>query len=330
MKTLTWEVFETYLHIKTPSALSMGGTRDVRIGFNPTSQNMFIRLPIDAISTVPPSPYSEILVEVLKDETGFVLEIKTATSRLFREFHRFAEIITEDFEQPGKNAFGAFETAVIRWRELISRKDLLTDEQRLGLQGEIVFLRALINVYGIQSVFAWTGRNQSMPERHDFRIEDMDIEIKSTRGTRRIHIIHGLKQLQPSMGRTLYLLSIKFQDAGLGNGRNLCDEIEDVRLRLGNNTEERTEFEGRLLTAGYRDSDAEHYWEKFVFADPPVLIPVDDKCPKITMETISIATPPELSGRIDDVSYRLNFEGLGIAQGSEEYVRIFGKIQLEA
>lgn len=329
METLAWEVFEEHMRGAIPVALKMGGTRGVRIGFNPTSQSMFIRLPINPRASIPPNPYVELAVKILKDETGSVLEITTTTDRLFREFHRFAGIITEDFEEPRQTAVGAFETAIHRWRELISRKGLLTDEQQLGLQGELAFLRALLRVHGPQSVLAWTGRNQSFPERHDFRIGTIEIEIKSTRSSHRHHIIHGLSQLQASASYKLYIFSIRFESAGVGGGRSLCDEIKDIRLTLGNAELELKEFNGRLLASGFRDEEAEHYQKKLILADLPMLIAVDDSCPRITRQMISNELPSELAARIDDLSYRVNLEGIGFMQDSEEFITILGKIRLD-
>ncbi|HCC79708.1 MAG: hypothetical protein A2X25_09040 [Chloroflexi bacterium GWB2_49_20] len=329
METLSWEAFEKHLYGLSPSILNMGGTRNVRVGFDPISRSMFIRLPIDPETSVPPSTFAELESGVLKDETGFVLEIKTTAKQLFREFHRFAEIITEDFEQPGQTAFGAFETATHRWRELTSRKELLTEDQQLGLQGELVFLRSLLQVQRPQSIMAWTGRNKALAERHDFRINKIDIEVKSTRSSHRRHIIHGIGQLQASEGHILYLLSLKFEGAGLGLGRSLCDEIEGIRKSLANTEIERMEFESRLLSTGYNDNDAQHYQEKLILADPPVLVIVNDKFPRITREIMSETISPEVSGRIDDVSYRVDIEGLGVMQGSEAFTDVLGKLRME-
>jgi hypothetical protein len=290
---------------------------------------MFIRLPINPEASVPPNPYTELDIEVVQDETGYVLEIKTKAERLFREFHRFAGIITEDFEQSGQTALGAFETAIHRWRELTSRKELLTGEQQLGLQGELAFLRALLKVHGAQSVLAWTGRNQTLPERHDFRINALDIEVKTTRSSHRRHNIHGLGQLQPSVGYTLFLLSVKYESGGLNAGRSLFDEIQDIRNSLAGAETERKEFEDRLLSTGYNDDDAQHYQEKLILADPPVLVLVDDKFPKITKDTMLPIYPPDVSNRIDDVSYRVDIEGLGVNQGSEEFTKILGELKIE-
>ena len=307
----------------------MGGTRDVRIGFNPEARSIFIQIPIDPNSSAPPSLYAELDTQILNYGSETILEITTKAEHLFREFHRFAGILTEDFERPEQTALGSFEIAIYQWQELTSRKDLLTDEQKLGLQGELAFLRALLRIYGVQSVTAWTGRNRLLAERHDFRINGIDIEIKSTRNSRRQHTIHGLGQLQPSVDHNLYLFSIKYEGAGLADGRSLYDEIEDIRVSLGKTSSERTEFDSRIYAVGYRDVDAKHYQDKLIFADLPALIIVDDQFPRITKDTLLSSISAEISVRINDVSYRIDVEGMGVYQGSEEFTQILGDLQVK-
>lgn len=328
MDTLAWEVFEGHLHSQNPVSLNMGGSRDVYIGFHPETRSMFIRLPVNPGLSIPPNPYAELEVSIKNDETGSILEITTQTERLFREFHRFAGIITEDFEEPKQTAMGAFEIAIHRWQELTSQKELLTNEQQLGLLGELVFLRALMEIQGSQSVQAWTGRKISNPERHDFRIAKMDIEIKSTQSSHRRHVIHGLHQLQPALGHDLFILSIKFESAGLGTGRSLVDEVEYIRSSMAKSAFDLMEFNNSLLSAGYHNEDSEHYQRKLVLADQPILVSVDDICPKITSEMVSKMLTPNLAGRIEDVSYRINIEGLGFEQNSVAFANILGKIRL--
>jgi putative PD-(D/E)XK family protein DUF4420 len=329
LEVLSWEVFERYLHILSPTILNMGGNKGVQVGFNPTTRNLFLRIPIDPNSSVPPSPYSELKVEISETDSGSFLEISTMAEHLYREFHKFAGIVTEDFELPGQTALGAFESAIRRWLELTSRIQLLSDEQQLGLQGELTFLHALIKTQGTQAVVAWTGRDPHLPERHDFRLGNVDIEVKATRGSRRQHIIHGLEQLQPSKGHTLYLLSLRFEGAGLNAGKSLYDEIQSIRRSLGNASTERSEFENRLLLTGYFDKDAEHYHDKLIFADDPVLAIVDERLPKITKNILESALQPEIAGRIGDVSYRIDIDGIGARQGSELFSQVLGKLKLE-
>ncbi len=329
MEILSWEVFEKYLRRSSPGILNMGGTRGVQVGFNPTTKIVFLRIPINPNFSVPPSPYSELKVEIAESDSGSFLEISTTSEHLFREFHKLAGIVTEDFELPEQTALGAFESAMQRWLELTSRIELLSEEKRLGLQGELALLRALIMSQGTQAVNAWTGRNPLLAERHDFRLGNVDIEVKSTRNTRRQHIIHGLEQLRPSEGHKLYLLSLRFESAGLSGGRSLHDEIEQIRSILGADSIERSEFENRIVLSGYLDKDAQHYQDRIIFADAPVLAIVDDRFPKITRDMLEETLQPEIAGRISDVSYRIDIDGFGVKQGSKQFSLVLGKLQLE-
>lgn len=329
METLSWEVLEVHIARKVPAILSMGGKRGVRLGFDPIARRIFVRLPVAPETKIPPTRFTELDIEVRKDDSGLVLEVSTVTERLYREFHRFAGLLAEDFEQAGRSALDAFDMAIDRWQDLASWKALLTEEQQIGLYGELLFLEALLKHAGPGAVEAWTGRNQKLPERHDFRVGSVDIEVKSTRSVSRRHFVHGLNQLTPSLGHKLFILSIRFEGAGLNSGKALSDRVGSIRISLAGATEEKKEFERKLTSAGYRDADAALYRARVILADLPTLIPVDDKCPRIVSPMLAKFMPPEAAGRIDGVSYTIDLDGLGAAQGTSLYTKVLGKIALE-
>lgn len=328
MITISWEILEKHIKSLSPSLLIMGGSRGIRIGFHPIIHSLFLRIPVNQGEKIPPIPYSELSAEIVKDDTGLVLELSTKNQELFPEFHKFAEIIAENYEKPGQTAFGAIEIAIQKLKDLTSLRKFLSKEQQLGLYGELLFLRSLLHVVGPAGVIGWTGRNIEIPDRHDFRFKDIDLEVKTTKRNQRIHMIHGMEQLHPSLGHTLYLLSIKLENAGLENGKSLVEIINDIRSFLDGFAIEKKEFEERLLWTGYKDVDAEFYGEKLTLSNPPVVILVDDTFPKITKEVLESTLSSEKLSRISDVSYWVNVEGLGNIQGSEHYQKIMGEILL--
>lgn len=329
METLSWEALEMHLAGKTPTILSMGGRRGVRIGFDPVRSVMFVRLPIAHEANAPPCRYAELDVAVRQDDSGRVLEVSTGTERLYREFHRFAGLLAEDFEQVGRTAVDAFDAAIDRWQDFASWKGLLSDEQQVGVYGELMFLEALLRRDGPVAVMAWTGRNESLPERHDFRIRKFDIEVKTTRSATRRHFVHGLGQLMPSHDHELFILSIRIEGAGLESGLALYERVARIRSSLLDADVERREFEARLSSSGYRDSDAEHYRTRFILADSPMLIPVDQDCPRITSTMLSKWIAPDVAGRVDEVSYTVNLNGLGAAQGTTTFQAVLGTVEVE-
>lgn len=330
METLSWEKLESHIAKATPTLLAMGGARGVLIGFNPVSGRLFLRLPLEKGAKVPPSPYAELNLEARMDESKEVLEIYTQSRHLFQEFHRLAGLLTESFERADQTAVNAFLEVVERWRELTIRRDLLSAEEQLGLMGELLVLDALIGRNGPAAVSSWTGRMETLPERHDFRIGDIDLEVKTTRTSSRHHVIHGLRQLEPSRGHSLFLVSLRFEAAGMANGTSLADYVRKVRIAIAGHQDITKEFEKRLAAARYRSEDETHYQERLVHADIPMLIPVDENFPRLVTTTLYNAIGPTLAGRIGvDVTYRVNVDGLGKPLSSSRHAELFAPIPME-
>jgi hypothetical protein len=312
LETLSWGRLDPYLTLAEPALLKMGGTRGVQIGFEPANQRLFLRAPLEEGATVPASPYGELTLEAKRVGRSAVMEVSATSARLYREFHRLAGLLTEELERPGQTAVGAFLAVAERWRGLTAMRELLGPEEQLGLFGELAVLQGLIRECGPDAVASWTARVTAIPERHDFRVGQIDIEVKTTRTAVRNHIIHGLRQLEPCAGHTLFLISLKFAAAGMKDGRSLVDRVRTLRESLSMSPQSLTGFESRLDVVGYRDTDAVHYQERLIVADVPMAIPVDADCPRIVPSSIRETMGTELANRIDnDVTYRINVEGLG-------------------
>lgn len=312
METLTWGRLEDYLRSDRPAALSMGGTKGVIIGFDPTTSRLFFRANLLPGTAIPASQFVELGIERRTIERTEVLEVFTCSRHLFREFHRLAGLFAEEYERIEATAVDAFKAVIDRWKGLTERRELLTTDEQLGLMGELVVLATLIRSHGTALVSAWTGRLPDSQERHDFRYIEIDFEVKSTRSPRRRHVIHGLKQLEPISGRKLFLLSLRFERAGLGHGYSLAERVGEVRGLLTTSSTDLAEFESRLASSRYQDTDDEHYQDKYVLSDEPVVLVVNDQCPRLVSESIRSALGESLASRIgSDLTYRIDIEGLG-------------------
>jgi hypothetical protein len=306
----------------------MGGTRGVRIGFEPAQRRLYVRLPADRDLKMPSEAYSELSLELYHEGDGYVLEVSTMAARYYREFHRFASLLAEEYERGEQTASAAFRTAIQGWQDFAARRAVLTDEQQLGLFGELLVLEGMMADRGVSAVDAWIGRGQSGPARHDFRLGRTDLEIKTTRSATRRHVIHGAEQLVPAAGHQLYLLSLRLEASGAVGGRSLPAQVSRLRNRLSDNEKSRDLFEQKLWSAQYRDEDAFLFNEHFIFSDRPRLIPVDEQCPRITTSLLNAGMRADLASRIDQISYYVNLEGLGVSEGSAEYTEILGRIRL--
>lgn len=313
MELLSWERLSEHIQSGFPVLISMGGTRGAVIGNDPRAHRLFLWLPCNAGELPPASPYAELHIEARRHEGKPVLEIFTTSSHLFKEFHRFAGLLTDEYEHSGVSAANAFAVVVERWRELAVRRDLLSPEEQLGVAGELAVLASLLRHHGPQAVSAWTGRMpQAAPERHDFRVGAVDLEVKSTRSARRQHRVHGLRQLEPSVGHRLFLVSLRFESAGFDSGLSLGMRVSIVRELLSSSDAARREFDEKLLTTRYQDSDDAQYQDRLILADTPALVLVDEACPRLVPSAIERVLGPELAARVGlDVTYQIDVEGLG-------------------
>lgn len=290
---------------------------------------MYARLPAESSdSSIAASAFAELDVDLRQDESGMVLEVSTPEKRLFREFHRFAGLLAEDFELTTQTAAGAFNSAIHRWQEFTSRRKALTEEQQTGLYGELLLLDALLGNWGTAALKAWIGRDAILPGRHDFRIGATDVEVKTTRSLMRSHFIHGLQQLEPAPGHLLFILSIRVESAGLGEGSSLKDQVAQLRSRLERDQKSLQSFEQKLASARYDNADGDQYIEPFILADSPRLIPVNEECPRIVPTMIEGQLSEALAARIDQLSYRVNLEGLGVSEGERVYDEVLNGVRL--
>ena len=326
-ETLSWARIESRLDGTTPWTLPMGGGRGVRIGYDPGTRRLYLRMPADAEASLPATAYDALALDIRMDGTERVLEVSTASKELFREFHRFASLLTENFEDPAQNALGAFAMAVEGWRAFASSRAILTAEQQLGLLGELLLLEALVNHHGPASIGAWISRESAIPERHDFRLGQTDLEVKTSRSTRRAHLIHGLDQLNPAPGHRLYILSLLVEPAGIAGGRSLEGQVARARQQFGHGVH-RDAFERKLGLALYDDLDAPLYADRFILADDPHVVPVDENCPRLTRAELAKCLPDTLGRRIDQVSYRIQLDGIGAPQGASAFAMALGAITI--
>ena len=164
--------------------------------------------------------------------------------------------------------------------------------------------RLIANLGEDAALTAWLGPQS---EEHDFALPDGDIEAKTTRTDRRVHVIHGASQLTPAPGRPLHLMSIQVTHAGAATrGRTLPEAIAGVRGRLHRG---RTDFDGKLDSLGWDDHRAESlYTTRFLLRGEPAFYAVDDAFPAITAAGLArILRRPELVRAVD---YRIDVTAL--------------------
>lgn len=328
MEFLKWETLDMHLAKRNPCMLPIGGKRNLSITYTPDVEMLALLLPLSAEIEVPPSLFAEIVMAVRYEKGQPVLQVSVSRKELFPAFHQLSVLIARKYENPQATALGAFQEAVESWQALVQKTPLLSEEQQLGLFGELAVLEALILRDGVKALECWTAYVQDKCERHDFRFGTTEIEVKSTRSRKRLHVIHGLTQMVESPGRQLYVLSLKFEHGG-DSGRSLADRVNGLRKRLKSDARYSQLFEEKLLCANYRDADSAHYTTRLIAADYPHLIPVDDQFPRITESLLASGLATKLLHRIGEVIYRVDLDGLGWPPSATEYRALLGGFTIE-
>lgn len=326
LRHLAWEQLKDRIKdgipfvYRIPSPTTDGPSIDILVSELGAELSMWI--PCTTPMTPPPSPLVEIDISLITTPTGQKIEIKTRLASLFQEIYSFFVSISDKIQLNQADPFAAVHETLDGWRELLKTRAILSEEAQLGLRGELHILRMLTTIIGDQALAAWTGP-QKQP--HDFRIGAVELEAKATTGVTHTHIINGLRQLEPSPGHRLYVYSMRFAPAGAKAGTTLSEDIEATRAELGSAA--RIRFDAIIKEHfGYRNEHSVHYRLNLQVAGTTQLILVDDSCPRLTVPLIQ-SIPHR--GRISDVSYRANFEGLGFSVGISEFYDVISSAHLQ-
>jgi len=316
---ISWEELSAIIRdTEVPVAVRLDGDAVVYIFFDPASGRLGLRVPVGA-AELDPSPLTHVEVARRRLNGENVVEIATRTTSLFPYFHGFCLSVADRIQLDGLDANRAVNECVERWKDLLQQVTLLTPERQLGLAGELWLLGRLATRLGpAAALAAWTGPTNAA---HDFRFGDFEIEVKSTSGEHRVHVISSDSQLVASVGCKLYLLSLQFALAGAEAGASLASRVSAIREQLKEVALIHA-FDA-ALSGGYGLDMAElgMYSLTIKLRTPPYLVPIDTHFPRV------VPVDPaggETAARISDVHFRVDVEGLGFMAGSPEFEKVIG------
>ncbi len=219
----------------------------------------------------------------------------------------------------GMKAAVAIEDALQSWAKTLARASRLSKTQQIGLLGELWVLDRLVGACGPTAVEAWLG---PAGERHDYRLDRDELEVKTTTRRNRVHTMNGLQQALPSKGCRLYVVSLLLEAAGgMQDAFSLPSLVKRVSERLVDHQAELERFEELLSAERYRRAEAAAYSDRYVLAEPAALVPVDEHFPRITDGLLRTAIG-ELASRVGQVSYEVQLDGLGHPDGTAEFLRL--------
>jgi hypothetical protein len=200
----------------------------------------------------------------------------------------------------GATFAAATSAAMTNMKALLAAKPRISEERQVGLVGELLLFRDLLDAYDEYTVIEWWLG--PLAEERDYSFPAFDAEVKTTLGESRTHVIHGAGQLEPSPGRPLWLVSIQITRAGGDpNGLALPGLIQEIRERL---TTTRDRFLTYLASEGWEDGDAAMYPTAYVPRTAPEAYLVDDDFPAVTPSRLHAVVPH--SDLVSAVTYRVD------------------------
>lgn len=189
--------------------------------------------------------------------------------------------------------------------DLFSVESRLSFERQVGLLGELIAFKSIATELGSElAIDAWLG---VASEEHDFRLEQLDLEVKTTTTEHRHHWISSSTQLVPQQSRPLYLLSIQLTAATSTVGCTLSEFAKGLEQLLDDETQ-RARYRAHLENAGLEVAKPYLYPRSWSLRTPPAFFAVDKDFPSLVSEDVAqlIATPSQLL----DFNYRVDLSGL--------------------
>ncbi len=209
--------------------------------------------------------------------------------------------IADRIQLESRSPLDALDATLAIWSQLLARRKRLSDDQEIGLFGELLLLRALVvSTDESDAVASWRG---PLAEEHDFGFGEIDAEIKTTTAEVRRHWINGLTQLVPTEHRTLWLVSVQITRAGAGHGESLPELIDAVRSLLRGD-ESRRLYDETLSTLRWSDRDRDLYPQRWTLRSTPRAFQVGPAFPTLTSE--SLVRLGLLGSEIIQVRYEIN------------------------
>lgn len=309
-----WAEISDHLRLGNGGVFPIDGSPHVDLVLTPGAQQIAIYVEGGANEPLA-SPLSEIRVTNEQWQGARTLRVVCAEPSLLRAFFDFICCIADEVQLNRRLALEALDLAARQYLRLFERVRLLSEEQEVGLIGELLILEmvARLSSWGF-GLDAW---HRATNAEHDFDLGNVDLEAKSTRTETRVHVINSLTQLEPTQGRRLFVASVQLTATGAGAGINLpslvkhlADAAESEQAGLG------AALRARVREVGYRDEHAPHYVSNLRLRDSIMLIHVDKSCPSLVPASL-MQLAPHTAPRFRRVSYSVDLSGLG-AQLTDE------------
>ena len=247
---------------------------------------------------------------------GRFIDLTCNITGYIEEFTEIVREIAKAILVDGEKPLNAVNQRIINWICFwaAQRKQILVEEDQIGLICELLFLETLCAVDPNEALNAWTG---PLGDKHDFNFTDWNFEVKGTRKKGRIHIVNGIEQLDPPYNKRLGFVSFMVSSSKTEKEKsiNLPELINKIKFEyLKDRPDLVIRFNELLAENGYSPIHRNEYIKFNVEVNAANLFEVDDDFPKLTHSMLS----EPLDTRVSSVKYNISLEGIR----SEEFYQL--------
>jgi hypothetical protein len=281
------DVIEAYDEHGVSGTLVIDGTPNARIQIAPQYHRLSLLVRVDANVPGPDLRDRANLAYDLQEEAGVMWHRLDVTfDDNLTEVYTVLCTIADRVQLAGETFTDAVEAVLAGLGDILAGRGGLSHAEQVGLFGELVVLLSLAaQRTPTDAVGAWRGPDR---EEHDFGLQRVDVEVKTTLSEQRHHWIGSLTQLLPTPGRDLYLLSLQITAAGLGPGATLTELVAAVRslpgIPIGH-------VDKRLESVGWRPRHADLYRARWTLRTGAAFYLVDEEFPALTPARVAAAVP---------------------------------------
>ncbi|MCI4064498.1 PD-(D/E)XK motif protein [Micromonospora sp. R77] len=278
----------------------MGKEPPLTLTIDPERPSITLQGPIGDREAAPRSRLEHLSVRPSPRDPG-LLQVVITDPSLFVDAYPVLCAIADRAQLDG-NGFGVAVTDTLRLLiRLTERNRSISRDREVGLVGELLTLIGACKRLGPQAaVSAWRGPHG---EEHDFAIEDLDVEVKTTASERRAHWIGSLTQLQATPPAPLWLVSHQLTEAGRGQGWTLGELVAAARGAAAGPTAS-MELDAKLAAAGWAEPFDELCVTRWRRRSPSRAFLVAEDFPRLTAHQLA-DTGFDYS-HVTDVRYRID------------------------
>ena len=299
---LPWEIFkQNYIDPNVPARYPLHGSPDAHIVFQPTSRHLELIIDTPPLLEVE-TKRQYIFSDVFEDEAKEKLRLFVNQEAVYREFYAICTEVADKIQLLSEPSHDAIRETLASFDLLLKKVVALANTTEIGLIGELLVLRNLIDIKGAEAAEAWRGPDR---DRHDFRIDTVEMEVKTTTTGAKAHWIHGLNQLEASEGCGLAVITVELARTTGKSALSLGSLTASISSRLSSKPMLKSAFLDSLKKI-IQPTEPEQASGRFVLKSPIKAFAVNDSFPRLRQSHIQLALKQQAAA-ILKVDYHLDF-----------------------